>query len=321
MNTYQISIMIQITPTTDSMPCGVTERPDGQFQCVIPAQAVDGDVWEAPHPYRVDGEVGRFECATHWIEPPGGCVYEPAHEGFSPLGSTERDLPQGFKALSMITEAAEKSYRTTTGTLNRFRHQAEDGTPMRTLRDQTAREGARLHDAIEQQADQILEAHHIPRSGELAQMPPGLPLPMDPTLPGETTVPNLALADALALTRDEAPAGTDLRDTPVPYESPRTTVNICIDDVGTQRQKASRTSTPAASASDASPKTVQHTVAHVEQRGRRYILAGYGVVATLRILMAVLVRNGCLGYRLQFVVDGQRSLHGAIRRCFAGTRR
>jgi hypothetical protein len=356
MNTYQISVMIQITPLTGTLPCGVTELPDGRFQCVIPAQEamridsceqavldvnypalrqalvahfrqvslaqaqahpVEGDIWEDTHPYRVDGEVGRFEFVTHWIEQPGGCVYTTAHEFFSPLGSTERYLTQGFKELSMVTEAAEKSYRKTTGTLNRFRHQDEDGTPMRTLRDQTAREGARLHDAIEQQVDQILEAHHIPRSGELAQLPLDLPVPMDPTLPGETTLPNLALADAQAQAQDEAPAGTDLRHNPVPYESPRTTVNICLDDVGTTRQKASRPSASVAADAADSPKTVQHTVAHVEQLGRRYILAGYGVVATLRMLMALLVHNGCLGYRLQFFVDGQRSLQAAIARFFA----
>jgi hypothetical protein len=131
-------------------------------------------------------------------------------------------------------------------------------------------------------------------------------------LPGQTTLPNLALTDALAQAQETAPEGTDLRDNPVPYEAPRTTVNICIDDVGTKRQKAERSSTP----SD-SPKTVQHTIAAVEQRDRRYVLAGYGVVATLRMLMAFLVHNGCLGYRLQFFVDGQRSLQDAIRRFFA----
>jgi hypothetical protein len=356
MKTYQISVAIQITPTTGTVPCGVTELPDGRFHCVISAQEatnidtceqavldvnypalrqalaahfstvsreqaqaqpVEGDIWEDAQPYRVDGEVGRFEFVTHWIEQPGGCVYNTAHEVFSPLGSTERYLTQGFKELSMITEAAEKSYRKTTGTLTRFRHQEADGTPMRTLRDQTEREGARLHQAIERQVDRLLEAHHIPRSGELSQMPQGLPVPVTTTLSVETTLPNLALADALILAQDEAPQGACLRENPVPYESPRTTVNICIDDVGTTRQKASRPSAPILAASDVSPKTVQHTVAHVEQRGHRYILTGYGVVATLRMLMALLVHNGCLGYRLQFFTDGQRSLQDAIRRCFA----
>lgn len=362
MKMYQISVAIQISPTTDTLPYGVTEQSDGRFQCVIPlqeatsidaceqavlevnypairqalaahfsavsleqarGQAIEGDVWEDLHQYRVDGEVGRFEFATHWIEQAGESVYNTAREVFPPLGSKEWYLTQGFKELSMITEAAEKSYRKTTGSLNRFRHQEEDGTPLRTLRDQTEREGARLHQAIEQQATRLLEEHHIPQSGELSQMPQGLPVPVDTTLPMdttlsvETTLPNLALTEALTLAQDEAPEGSCLRENPVPYECPRTTVTICIDDVGTKRQKASRNSAATASGSSDSPKTVQHTVAHVEQQGRRYILAGYGVVATLRVLMALLVHNGCLGYRLQFFVDGQRSLHDAIRRFFA----
>jgi hypothetical protein len=342
--------------TTDTLPCAVTELPDGQFQRVITAQeaisldaceqallavnypalrhalaehfkrvsleqakaqSIEGTIWEDPYPYRVDSEVGRFEFATHWIDQSGGCAYETARQVFPPLGSTERYLTQGFKELSMIAEAAAKSYRKATGTLNRFRHQEEAGTPMRTLRDQTEREGARLHDAIEQQVGQILEAHQIPHNGQLTQMPPGLPVPMEPTLPGETTIPNLAVTAALVAAQEDAPAGSVLRDNPVPYESPRTTVNICIDDVGTKRQKTTRGSTSPVAETDDSPKTVQHTVAHVEQRGRRYVLVGYGVVATLRMVMALLVHNGCLGYRLQFFVDGQRSLHTAIARFFA----
>lgn len=351
MNTYQISVSIQITPTTNTLPYGVTEQPDGRFQCVIPVEVATsldaceqallhdvypamrqalathfsavsleyarsqpggGMVCEDPHRYRVDGEVGRFEFTTHYQQQDAAYICRTAREVFSPLGSKERYLTEGFKELAIITGATGKSYRPTTDYLNRFRHQEANGTPMRTLRDQTEREGARLQDAIERQADQILEAHQIPRSGELQQMPQGLPVPMETTLLGETTLPNLALADALAQAQEAAPAGADLRTNPVPYEAPRTTVNICIDDVGTKAQKAVRSSTP----SDA-PKTIQHTVAAVEQHDRRYTLTGYGVVATLRTLMAFLVHNGCLGYRLQFFVDGQRSLQDAIRRCFA----
>jgi hypothetical protein len=354
MNTYHISVAIQITPTTDTLPFPVTEQPDGQFHCVIPAQAamsldaceqavlqasypamrqalathfsalslaqtraqpLAGEVCEDPHRYRVDGEVGRFDFAVHWIEQRGGCVYHAARDTVFPrLGSKEWYPTQGFKELAIITGATGKSYRPTTTYLNRFRHQDADGTPMSTLRDHTEREGSRLQQAIEQQADHLLEAHHIPRSGELSHLPQGLPVPMETTLPGETTLPNLALADALALAQKEAPSGPDLQANPVPYEAPRTTVNICLDEVGTKRQKAARGST---STSSDSPKTVQHTIAHVEQQGRRYILAGYGVLTTLRILIALLVHNGCLGYRLQFFTDGQRSLQEAIRRFFA----
>jgi hypothetical protein len=357
MNTYHISVAIQITPVTDTLPFPVREQPDGPFHCVIPeqeatsldaceqallqvsypamrqalathfsalslahanAQPMAGEVCEDPHCYRVDGEVGRFEFAVYWIDQHGGCVYHTARDTVFPrLGSKEWYPTQGFKELAIITGATGRSYRPTTAYLNRFRHQEADGTPMSTLRDQAEREGNRLQQAIEQQADRLLEAHHIPRSGELRHLPQGLPIPLDTTLRGETTLPNLALAGALALAQEEAPDGTDIRTNPVAYESPRTTVNICLDDVGTKRQKASRASLPTASDTSDSPKTVQHTIAHMDQQGRRYILAGYGVMGTLRILMAVLVHNGCLGYWLQFFTDGQRSLQDAIRRFFA----
>jgi hypothetical protein len=356
MTTYQLTMAFQIVPTTDTLPSPVTALPDGRFQCVITndeATSIDaceraalqltypalrqmlashfsavsltaaqarpesGVVCEDPHPYRVDGEVGRFTFSTHSLQQETTSVYETAREVFPPLGSTERYQTEGYKELAIITGVTGRSYRPATEYLNRFRHQEDEGTPMRTLRDQTEREGARLQEALERQTDQILEQHNIPCSGALDRLPQGLPVPMETTLPGETTLPNLALADALAQAQNAAPAGSRLETNPVPYESPATTVNICIDDVGTKRQKAVRSAADTMAASEDTPKTVQHTVAAVEQRGRRYTLVGIGVVATLRGLMAFLVHNGCLGYHLLFFTDGQRSLQDAIRRCFA----
>ncbi len=351
MMTYQVTMSIAITPTTDTVPFPVTELPDGRFQCVISAdeaanidaceqavlqttypalrqalathftalsshhvraQSPIGTVDADPRPYRVDGEVGRFEFTTHTLHQETSAVYQSARSLFPPLGSTEWYPTEGFKELGMMTGATGRTYRPMTRYLNRFRHQEEGGTPMRTLRDQTEREGARLQEAIERQADRILEAHHIPRSGELHHLPQGLPVPMETTLPGETTLPDLALDEALALAQDEAPAGTDIRANPVPYESPKTTVNICLDKVGTKRQKASR-----ATAAAETPKTVQHAIAAVEQGHRRYRLAGVGVAGLLRILMACLVHNGRLGYHLLFFTDGERALQDAIRQWFA----
>jgi len=350
MKTYHMTISIQITPTTDRMPFPVTEQTNGGFHCVIPEleatsidrceqalldltypavrqalathlsavslehacdQSVAGTVCEDPHLYRVDGEVGRFEFTTHWMNQDGWCVYNTAREVFPPLGSKEWYPTHGFKELAMITGTTEKSYRKTTAYLNRFRHQQDDGTPMRTLREQTRREGEGLQQAIEHQADTLLETHHIPRSGILTALPQGLPIPV------ETTRESPLVVEALTVCQTAAPEGACLKDNPVAYEVPRTSVNVCLDDVGTKRQKAVRASSSATPEATESPKTVQHTVAHVEQAGRRYVLTGSGLMATLRVLIALLVHNGCLGYRLQFFTDGYRSLQKTIRRVFA----
>jgi hypothetical protein len=259
--------------------------------------------------YRVDGEVGRFEFTTHWIEDEGRCVYNTAQQLFPPRIGKEWYATQGYKALAMMTGATAKSYRKTTTYLNRFRHQEEGGTPMRTLRDQTRREGERLHHAIEQQVESLFEAHHIPHSGLLTALPQGLAVPV------ETTQTSPHVVEALTVCQAAAPAGTCLQDNPVPYEVARTTVNVCLDDVGAKRQKAVRSAVTPAGAE--SPKTVQHTVAHVEQAGRGYVLTGSGLLATLRVLMALLVQNGCLGYRLQFFTDGYRPLQKTLLQVFA----
>ncbi|MFN2284514.1 MAG: hypothetical protein ACK2UQ_08830 [Anaerolineae bacterium] len=350
MTTYHMSISIQITPATERIPFTVTEQADGGFHCVISeveatsidrceqalldltypavrqalathlsavslerarAQGVAGTVREDPHLYRVDGEVGRFEFTTYWIDRDGWCVYNTAREVFPPLGSKEWYLTHGYKELAMMTGATGKSYRKTTSYLNRFRHQENDGTPVRTLREQTRREGEALQQAIEQQVETLFEVHHIPRSGLLTALPQGLPIPV------ETTRESPLVVEALTVCQTAAPGGTCLKDNPVAYEVPRTTVNVCLDDVGTKRQKAIRAAVSATSEAADTAKTVQHTVAHVEQAGRRYVLTGSGLMATLRVLIALFVHNSCLGYRLQFFTDGYRSLQKTIRQVFA----
>ncbi|HAG51617.1 MAG TPA: hypothetical protein DCL42_09840 [Deltaproteobacteria bacterium] len=56
---------------------------------------------------------------------------------------------------------------------------------------------------------------------------------------------------------------------------------------------------------------------HVQKGKMVYILNGYGTVNVLRILIAFLLYNDLLGYRLQFFVDGQRTLQAAILKAFS----
>lgn len=53
----------------------------------------------------------------------------------------------------MITGDTEQSFRKTSIWLNLIRYQQENGTPHRTLHDQTWKEGAELIDYLKQKAD------------------------------------------------------------------------------------------------------------------------------------------------------------------------
>ena len=106
-------------------------------------------------PYRVDGEIGRIEFDTYWIEETAGdkakCVFPTLH-------AQEWYRTTGHKELALVYGSVEKSYRKTTTLINRVRHQ-EDATPSRTLRENTEGEGQRIMACVEQQSTTILREH------------------------------------------------------------------------------------------------------------------------------------------------------------------
>ncbi len=56
---------------------------------------------------------------------------------------------------------------------------------------------------------------------------------------------------------------------------------------------------------------------HVQQGKLTYVLNALGIANALRLLIAFLITNEKLNQRLQFFVDGQRSLQNTIFLCFA----
>ena len=264
------------------------------------------EVWAAPCPYRVDGEIGRFEFVTYW----GGTTYNTAHEVFPPLQGKQWYQTRGYKEVGMIYGATSDSYRKTSAWLNRIRYQQTGGTPSRTLREQTMKEGERVQQDLVHQTAHILLTHGIVPVGEVDTAPVDLPAPTCRPLD------DARVQAAIRQCQAQAPVTCDLRENPLGYEDPASTVNICIDDVGTKRQAAQRSDQgPAETLTASTPparKTVQHTVVHVEQAQRRYVLTGAGLLATLRLLLAFLLHNACLSLHLQVFIDGYRPLHEAI---------
>jgi len=268
------------------------------------------EVAESARPYRVDGEVGRFTFTTHCLTADGMPIYDSSSDLFPNLTGKQWYRTRGFKELGMIFGSAESSYRKTSNLLNRMRHQQEGGTPSRTLRENTEREGCRIQEHMEEKAATILDSHGFDENG--APEPGTGPLDSGPpeTLPAEAVEKVVNLCE-----RREELKGKRI-DNPVCYEDPAHTVNISMDDVVVKRQKSERirgTETD----SDVSRKYVHNTVVHIQQGQDSYILNGHGTGNVLILLMAFLLNNRLLGQRLQFFTDGQRSLDAAILRFFS----
>ncbi len=58
-------------------------------------------------------------------------------------------------------------------------------------------------------------------------------------------------------------------------------------------------------------------MAHLQHQEQAYCITGQGVPAVLRVLLGYLLTHALLGSRLQFFVDGQKTLRAAILRAFA----
>jgi len=219
--------------------------------------------------------------------------------------------------------------------INRVRYQAEEGTPSRTVAEQAEGEGARLIEAIDRKAEQILTAHEFSATG----MFEGDPATYHGQRP--VTIPDEQVAEAIATCQARVNVDGDLSENPVPYEAPECTVNISIDDVGVKRQKAERdVQDQSADEREREQETEQKiekkteqkiekktekrkrkyvhtTVIHAEKDDQSSIVIGHGLKHVLSLLIALLVNSECLRYRFQFFTDGYTILHEAIRRCFS----
>ena len=73
-----------------------------------------------------------------------------------PLQGEEKYRTEGFKEIALIYGTAEESFRKTAALVNHIRHQEEGGTPFRTMRETTEREGMLLQEHLEEKVSSIL---------------------------------------------------------------------------------------------------------------------------------------------------------------------
>ncbi len=266
-------------------------------------------------PYRVDGELGRYEFSTSRVCQHDTLIYDTARELFPPLGCWERYETVGFKEIAFMYGVTEQSCRKTTVLINRIRHQ-EDATASTTLRTSAEREGKQVMACLAHTVTTILHQEGFDETGQpLTQhaLWSQDAVEMSPEQVKEAI-------DACDLTADER---TEVEQNPVLYEQPTDTVNISIDDVVVKKQKPHRTCLnegPKRVEGDEQKtgrKYVHNTVAHLHYHERSYCMTGHGVPMVLRILLGYLLANALVGARLQFFVDGQKTLQAAILRAFS----
>lgn len=260
-----------------------------------------------PHSYQVDAELGRFAFTTHNVERNEDIIYDTSKSVFPEAGNNERYKTNGFKEIAMIYGATEGSYRKTAKLINRVRYQ-EGATPMRTLRENTEAEGAKILDFMEKKTTKILEKNNFTEEGlpekRLEENKPVL-IPQEEV---KKAIEKCPLLD------DEV---AEVEKNPVIYESPNETVNIAIDDVSAKKQKEKRGNEKEEGKESGKRKYVYNTVAHIQKEEKSYIINGPSIVNVLRILIGFLLNNDLLKYRVQFFVDGQKTLQGGILKAFS----
>ncbi len=150
--------------------------------------------------------------------------------------------------------------------------------------------------------------------------------PLDPTSLRTKTPIVMAtelVAEAIDACHLTAAERAEVERNPGRYEQPTETVNISVDDVVVTQQKPSRTNTDEEHETAAGEEkshgrpSVHNTVAHLHHQEQSSCLTGQSVPAVLRMVLGYLLANVLLGGRLQFFVDGQKTLQASILRAFA----
>ena len=210
----------------------------------------------------------------------------------------------------MIYGTTEESFRKTSQLINRIRHQEEGGTPSRTLKDSTEKEGMQLQKHFEDKTQAIFEENGFTSEGQMTE------LTILEFSPHTVAVKDEELEDFVNDCDIEESLKASILNNPVAYENSEESVNISIDDVLAKKQKETRDKEKQENPDVKKRKYVHNTVIHVQKGESSYILNGDGVIWTLQLLLAFLLNNQLIGTNLIFFVDGH-SLYSTVLQFFA----
>jgi hypothetical protein len=264
-----------------------------------------GAIKENRSEYRVDGEIGRFTFKTHSVVSESGSLFDTSKNVFKVLTSKEWYRTEGFNEISLYL-STKISYREVAKTFNRIRKQTEDGTPSRTIAHIVEVEGTKAFNFTNELAQDILKAQGFSVEGK--------PL-------GEITtscIEESAFIDTEVVLEAVNRYNTGKEDhLTIPlehvnklYEKADCVTNISTDDVGVKSQKETGRSSDKVRKSK--KEYVHNTIAHIESKGKGYILNAADTVSVIPLLIAFLINNNLLSQPLTFFVDGARNLQNAI---------
>lgn len=215
----------------------------------------------------------------------------------------------GFKDIAIFYGDIDNSFRKTTKLINRVRYQEIDGTPYRTLQDNTEKEGARLVEFLDNKSSSVMKRHRFSEDGKY-KGDPGKFESSKPSCISKEIIKN-AVQD-LDVEWDHQ----EILDNPVIYEDPSKCIDIAIDDVGAKRQNEKRVKESNLTEKQTKRKYVYNTVIRVDKEQSCYSMVGSGIKTTIRYLIAFLLSNRLTECRFQFFTDGHTILNDTILRCF-----
>ena len=262
------------------------------------------------HQYQVDGELGRVTFTTHSVKKDQTAIYSTAKSIFPDIGNSEWYKTIGFKEMAMIYGATEESYRKTADLINRIRYQEDKPTPMRTLKENTETEGTKVLDFVKQKTTEILKENDFTEEGTPK-------VKSEKYMKEPVLIPEKEVKEAICECNLSAEEVAEIEKNHVDYESAKETVNISIDDVSTKKQKEERGGKKKGDDETGGREYVHNTVAHVQKEGKSYVINSCSTVNALRTIIGFLLNNDLLKYRLQFFVDGQKTLQAGILKAFS----
>ena len=259
------------------------------------------------HRYQVDGELGRFTFVTHCILRNGVTVYASMKDLFPSIGGNEWYRTRGFKEIALIYGMVDLSYNRTARLINRIRY-VDAKTPARTLQENVESEGEALLTRTKDKCAEVLETHAFTAQGA-PQEETGA-YGQDGALQSDEDI------NEAAEFVSDLPA--EFKSNPVPLELSACAVNITIDDVLAKKQKEHRDPKQMLEEKEKKKrKSVYNTITHIEHNNKKYVINSVSTVSSIPLIVAFLVSNNLLRYRLQFFVDGQKTLHASILKGFS----
>ena len=257
-------------------------------------------------PYRVDGELGRFEFFTHSCAD-AKVSFDSSKDTFPVLKGKERYRTRCFREITHFAGCTDSSFRITTHRLNRGRRQVQ-ATPVKFVQEGAEREGRQISEQLREQSAEILSRNGF--------KPDGVPTDDEFEFPASARLCGSdEVQAALERVVVDAPAGitlADLSNNVLGYEDGDDVVNISVDDVLTKKQKSERRSTNLEE-----KKRIYNNVIHIQNEAGRYVFNTPKLSTSLPILLAILLKNRLLNKPLRFFTDGERSLKTNIFRFFA----